>query len=43
MSIKLINNYFDAWNEKDIQGLRKLIDINIRLKDWEQEAEKLTL
>lgn len=38
MSIKLIHNYFYAWNKKDLEMLRKLIDINIKLKDWDQEA-----
>jgi predicted ester cyclase len=38
MSIKLINNYFYAWNNKDLEMIRKLIDKNIKLKDWEQEV-----
>ena len=38
MSIKLINNYFYAWNKKDLPELKKLIDVNIKFKDWEQEA-----
>jgi predicted ester cyclase len=38
MSINIIKSYFDAWNKKDLEMLSKLIDIDIKLKDWEQEA-----
>ena len=42
MENELIKNYFEAWNNKDITKLSDLINDNIHLKDWENEAFGVT-
>ena len=42
MENKLIKNYFEAWNKKDLLQLSELVHDNIFLKDWENEAFGVT-
>ena len=35
---KLITNYLELWNNKDLIGLSKLFHKDIRLVDWENQA-----
>ena len=31
-------DYFDAWNARDDAKLRKLLDVNVSLTDWDTSA-----
>ena len=34
-----VETYFKLWNDQDLNGLRKIFDPNIVLKDWENYVE----
>ena len=34
----IANQYFEYWNNQDLEGLRSLFSPNISLKDWEIEV-----